>query len=202
MNRESTAYTIVFVFVVSFLFVFLLSATNEFTVDLVRSNQETARQRAVLAAMGIPVTDPEEVAGAYRQVADDPEAGLYASVVDGHTVYALQFTGAGVWGQISGVLAVSSDFRQVVGLEIVDDNETPGLGGRINEPGFKDQFRGVVVGDDRLTIGGPGSLVDGITGATGTSNAMESILNELLELMRSEQVRARLRQLEREGGST
>ena len=204
MNKEGTTYTIVFVFIVSFAFVFLLSMTNELTRERVSFNQEVARQTAVLTAMGVTVAGPEEAAERYSIVSADRDAGLYAAVVDGRTVFARQWTGAGLWGPISGVLAVNDSFDEIVGLEIVDDNETPGLGGRINEPWFKEQFRGVGIPARGITVvpaesdadRSPSSgVVDAVTGATRTSDAMESILNTQLETMRSEDVRQRFARL-------
>ena len=52
MNKEGTIYTVVFVFIVSFAFVFLLSLTNQATIEQVELNQEIAREGAVLSALG------------------------------------------------------------------------------------------------------------------------------------------------------
>ena len=198
MNKEGTLYTIIFVFIVSFAFVFLLSLTNQATIGRVELNQELARQRAVLTALGIEAEGAEEIQEEYATVAADAEAGLYAARVDGRVVYARRFAGAGLWGTIEGVLAVTADLSEIVGIEIVSDNETPGLGGRINEPWFKEQFRGERIDGGGIVIGqtdGEGdpdrsnSLVDGITGATRTSDAMESIVNGELETLRRSDIR-------------
>jgi Na+-transporting NADH:ubiquinone oxidoreductase subunit C len=204
MNKEGTTYTIVFIFIVSFAFVFLLSMTNQVTVERVELNQETARQGAVLEAMGIDAEGIEEIQSEFAKVSGDSEAGLYAGTVDGRTVYAKQFAGAGLWGTIAGVLAVTSDMETIVGLEIVEDNETPGLGGRINEPWFKNQFAGERIPEDGITVralegdGDPdkdNGVVDGVTGATRTSDSVESIVNTQLEQLRSPEVRQRLEEL-------
>ncbi len=210
MNKEGTVYTIIFVFIVSFAFVFLLSMTNQVTVEQVELNQEIARQRAVLTAMGVEATDAEAIQTEFAKVTEDPEAGLYVGSVDGRTVYAKQFAGAGLWGTISGVLAVTSDFEEIVGLEIVEDNETPGLGGRINELWFKEQFSDERIPSDGIEVralegdGDPvkdNGVVDGITGATRTSDSMESIINNQLQELRSSDVQQRLEELASSGGN-
>ena len=211
MNKEGTFYTIVFIFIVSFAFVFLLSMTNQVTVERVELNQELARQRAVLAAMGIEATGEDEVQQEFNRIASDPEAGLYVGSVDGRTVYAKSFAGAGLWGTISGFIAVTADLEQIVGLEIVEDNETPGLGGRINEPWFKSQFEGEQIpADGRIAIralegdGDPNEsngVVDGITGATRTSDSMESIVNTQLQAFQSPETQERFEELAAAGGN-
>lgn len=201
MNKEGTTYTIIFIFIVSFAFVFLLSMTNQVTIERVELNQELARQQAILQAMGIEAESADEIQEEFARIAGDAESGLYVGSVDGRTVYAKEFAGAGLWGTISGVLAVTSDFEQIVGIEIVDDNETPGLGGRINEPWFKSQFEGEQVPEDGIVVralegdGDPekdNGVIDGITGATRTSDSMEAIVNNQLEQLRSDEIRQQL----------
>ena len=210
MNKEGTGYTIFFVFIVSFAFVFLLSMTNQVTIEQVELNQELARQRAVLTAMGVEATGPEEIQSEFSKVSGDDSAGLYAGEIGGRLVYAKQFAGAGLWGTISGVIAVTADMNEIVGLEIVEDNETPGLGGRINEAWFKDQFKGERIGDDGIQVRaleGDGDaardngVVDGVTGATRTSESMESIVNNQLRQLRSEELRRQLQDLAATGGN-
>lgn len=201
MNKEGTTYTIIFIFIVSFAFVFLLSMTNQVTVERVRLNQELASQRAILSAMGIEAQGAEEIQSEFAEIVGDAERGLYVGTVGGRTVYAKEFDGAGLWGTISGVLAVTSDFEEIVGIEIVEDNETPGLGGRINEPWFKSQFEGERIlqgGIEVRALEGDGDpdkdngVVDGITGATRTSDSMESIVNNQLEQLQSDEIQQQL----------
>ena len=210
MNKEGTIYTVVFVFIVSFAFVFLLSLTNQATIEQVELNQEIVRQGAILAAMGIEAEGTAEIQEKYMTVAADPDAGLYVATVNGRLVYGTEFAGPGLWGTIEGVLAVSADLSEIVGIEIVSDNETPGLGGRINEPWFKDQFRGEQVTGDGLKVmplagdGDPdktNGIVDAVTGATRTSDSMEAIVNRELQRLRTTEIQQLLRSLESQGGN-
>lgn len=96
---------------------------------------------------------------------------------------AFEFTGRGHQGPISGLVALGPDLRSVKGLVILEQQETPGLGGRITEEEFLDQFRGVAL-DPELVILPAGreptaaNEVDGITGATRTSQALEEMLDQ------------------------
>ena len=209
LNKEGTTYTIVFVFIVSFAFVFLLSLTNQATIERVELNEIVTKQQAVLAALGIEASGPDDVQKEYARLGADEDLGLYASVVGGEMIWATDFTGPGLWGTIEGILAVTSDLKSLVGIEIVSDNETPGLGGRINEPWFKDQFRGESVDAGTITVtqtpgeGDPdksNSIIDGVTGATRTSDSIEAIVNNMMERLSDPAVQNRLRELEDEGG--
>jgi len=130
----------------------------------------------------------------------DPETGLRLPVYrawkdDARTQPAgigFRFRGLGFWAPIEGILALTPDTERTLGLVILQQTETPGLGGRVAEPVFTQQFRkGVVVvpplPDGRcVTLYTPGMgarsehAVDAITGATRTSLAMERILNRRL----------------------
>lgn len=187
MNKQSLGYTMLFTFLVSFVFVLFLSFAHQGTAPLVERNREIARQQSVLTALGIDATGEEEIRRLFGQVErlDVQGQTIFRSEVDGETVYATEFMGAGLWGPISGVLAVRGDLERTVGLEIVDQNETPGLGGRITESWFKDQLRGLRIVDGGVRVGSPGEgtdnkedgVFDAVTGATRTSERMGVILD-------------------------
>ena len=113
--------------------------------------------------------------------------------------YAVPVSGVGFWAQITGYLAVSADMEKVLGVVFLRHSETPGLGGRITEPAWREQFRGLKItppakGDRFLYIGGQkpsgrdspraGRHVDAITGATGTSTAVDKFLNDRIAQFR------------------
>ncbi|MFP4300409.1 MAG: FMN-binding protein [Spirochaetaceae bacterium] len=193
MNKQSITYTIVFTFIVTFVFVLLLSLTNQATVDTIELNERADQQRAILKAMGSDITDPMEVLDRFEEVEEVEENGvtLYSGTVDDTEVYAKEFRGSGLWGTIHGVLGVTADFSQTTGLAIIAHNETPGLGGRITEDWFQRQLEGEQIPEDRLRVTeGDGDYdsdngeIDGITGATRTSDSMEVILNRELDTLK------------------
>lgn len=190
MNKQSTIYSMVFMFIVAFAFVFLLSLTNEATREMVELNQEVARKRAVLSALGIESLSDEEVLSRFEDVEqlDRDDTTIFRATVDGETVYAKEFAGSGLWGTIEGVLGVNGEVSRTVGLEIINHNETPGLGGRITEAWFKEQFAGEQIAEEGIEFtAGDGdtdhenSEVDGITGATRTTESMERIVNSEID---------------------
>lgn len=108
--------------------------------------------------------------------------------------YGFRFRGQGFWAPIEGIIALSPDLKTTSGIVIVEQAETPGLGGRVAEKEFTEQFRkGLKVsppeeGSAWLKVIAsipedakpPHRYVHAMTGATQTSNAMEVILNEHL----------------------
>ncbi|HUX50686.1 MAG TPA: FMN-binding protein [Spirochaetia bacterium] len=197
MDRQGTIYTMIFSFIVTFAFVFLLSLTNQATVGMVKLNQETTRQSAILAAMGIAHTGAQDVLEKFRSIRTEQKGGvtLYTTTRNGETIYAAEFAGSGLWSTIRGVVGVNSDVTRILGLEIISQGETPGLGGRIDEQWFKDQFTDEKVVNGQIQVdmhnaGAPDTShdngqVDGITGATITSTSVGRIVNDELKTLRS-----------------
>ncbi len=180
---------------VSFAFVTVLAFANDSTREQVQLNQELARQRAILNALGIEYAGPEDVQAKFDDITVVNENGteLYQAEKDGYTAIAKEFSGSGLWGTIRGILAVQEDLDRTVGIEIIEHNETPGLGGRIDEPWFKEQLRDLRIVDETIQVSGSGDgdedkdngEIDGITGATRTSDAMDGILSNEISTFQS-----------------
>ena len=195
MNKQSLLYTVIFTFLVTFVFVAVLAFADIQTQARVELNREIARKRAILSALSVETSGPDEVLNRFEEVETVERDGvtLYRTEVDGQTVYAKEFVGSGLWGAISGVLGVDSAVSNTVGLEIVAQNETPGLGARIDEPWFKEQLDGERIVDGAIEVGPAGEgdpdhengRVDAITGATRTSESMQKILDEEISRLKS-----------------
>lgn len=190
MNRQSLIYTVPFTFFVAFAFVALLALTNEGTRKRTAENRQIAEKTAFLEALGIESDEERSPLTIYDSaVTENRTDGLIlfeAGQGGAEKKQAVRFSGAGLWGTITGVLAVDSDVSRILGMRIIDHNETPGLGGRIAEDWFQEQFRGERIVDGRIRIRGSGDkdpengVLDAVTGASRTSQAMEVILNESL----------------------
>ncbi len=66
--------------------------------------------------------------------------------------------------------------RTITGVEFLALSDTPGFGQAAAEPAFKDQFKGLAVGESVA----PGTDFDGISGSTITTNGVTAILNAAL----------------------
>lgn len=98
---------------------------------------------------------------------------------------ALEVEGAGFQGKVRLMVGLDNRLEKLLGMEILDSLETPGLGGKIIDPEFKDQFRGLAVKPRIAYIKHrhpdapkkPGE-VDSITGATISTAAVVDMINE------------------------
>lgn len=184
--KKGYVYTVIFMLIVSALCTLLLAGTNYALKDKTNQNTAVAERRALLEAFNMPADGDNDAVTKRFEDAIKPVgyAGYecYVSQENGkETGLAVPFEGSGLWGTIKGYLAVTPDFSEVIGLVFTEQSETPGLGGRISEPEFKKQFRGLPITTDATLSYGTGEHpVDAVTGATLTSNAVMKILNQVL----------------------
>lgn len=86
---------------------------------------------------------------------------------------------------ISLFICVGPDLETIKGIEVLDHTETPGLGGRMTEEGFKRQFVGKKLKPRLSLVRGRETVgpneVHAITGASYTSKGIERIINEAME---------------------
>ena len=191
-KKKPIVYPVIFMLAVSAIFTFVLASLNAATVGLIEEQEALKNQRSLLYLFDQPV--PEErvdIQQAYENLFTTKtikDVTYYEAVVDGEVLgYAFPFQGSGLWGSIWGYVAVDTEFNEIIGVDFLKDSETPGLGGRINEVGFKDQFRGINIDEQMETFIVYRSAEDGnadvITGATLTSNAVQNMINAELRLL-------------------
>lgn len=185
MNRDSYVYTIVFTFVLTALFATLLAVTQAYFLPAITQNEITVERKAILKVLGIP---EDALASFDEQVvpALASDLNIYATLdAEGEPVgYAFPLNGQGLWGSIRGFIGISAEFDRLLGMEFIEQNETPGLGGRIDEAWFKEQFAGVPFLPGQEIVYGDG--LDSITGATSSSNAVLGILNDTVSQVMTE----------------
>lgn len=101
---------------------------------------------------------------------------IYTIYSDGTKVgYAFIAIGKGYGGDID-ILVGLEDKTTIKGISIVSHLETPGLGNRITESFFTDQFAGVSIDD--VALKRDGGEVDAITGSTLSSKAVIKAVSE------------------------
>lgn len=173
--KKGYLYTIVFMALVSIVLTSILAVSNAAFLPAIKSNTLKAQKIALLDAFGVVSQDPEEYFDAH--VKEKDFGSLRGFEIEGDLeAYALPFEGAGLWGTIRGYLALSEDLSTIIGITFTEQNETPGLGGRIEEAQFRDQFRQMELKPLRYE----GEL-QAITGATQTSASVLRIINNFYE---------------------
>ena len=192
-KKKPVIYPVVFMICLTIFFTLILSILNEVSAERIQEQSQLRVQSRILFALNIPFDNQREsIVQAYNNNVNEISLEgrtIYAGVNNDQIFgYAFRIMGAGLWGSIESVLAFDKDFEKLLGITFIDHSETPGLGGRIDEIWFQEQFRGLDLStpiNDRYIIFRPseGGNVDSISGATSTSNAVLNIFNENIRLI-------------------
>ena len=119
------------------------------------------------------------------------ELPVYVCDVDGATKYVIPLRGTGLWGPIWGYVGLDEDKDTVYGTYFSHQGETPGLGAEIATEHFQKPFIGKHIMKDgqlvSIAVVKPGKTaegqdyVDGISGGTITSTAVDHMLKNCLD---------------------
>jgi len=200
MKTGSASYTLLFMICICVVFGGAVAVVHYATLEKMAQNDALHRNRIIAYAFDMA---DESVPPATLQTLIDRR--LIPATITGEKGFELLtdretqrvaffFSGMGFWDRISGIIVLTPDLSKIVNLRFLDQKETPGLGARIEEPWFTNQFRNLTIdwqapADRRLVIGAVSqsevhNRVDAITGASQTSLALNQILNRELELFR------------------
>jgi len=183
--------TVLFMAIATLVSVSAVSTVYLGTRERIQRNENLYRQRAIMRAAGLSVPAGDRQAAELfsrcaQKVAPAAGATPYYLVRDPDTrrlkAYVLPSQAPGLWGRISAVVGFAPDLKTLTGLEFTYQNETPGLGGKITEPRFKNQFGGKR-GPFALRGGGKPDRteVEAVTGATISTRAVLQLLNSAVE---------------------
>ena len=102
--------------------------------------------------------------------------------------YALVYEGNGFQGKIRLICGLSADLEKILALEILEQVETPGLGTKVTETPFTDQFKQLKTSPLINWVKGVEpenpNEIQAITGATISSKAVVAIINSGIEKMK------------------
>jgi Na+-transporting NADH:ubiquinone oxidoreductase subunit C len=175
------------------------------TGDYVDSmNPETFDQRKASRdpALGVEIPTAKDIAKIGRK---SKYAKVYLVKEDGKVkAVIIPVSGYGLWSTMHGYMALEHDGQTVIGLNLFDQAETPGLGGEVVNPKWKALWKGkkvykesseegkefqtkhhTEVGEPVLSLvkgsadpSKPGAIhqVDGLAGATLTSNGVSNLI--------------------------
>lgn len=186
--KQGYVYTVVFMLVISIVITAVLALTNSFYLPDIKANEIIAEKRSVLDSLGMETgaskDDAEALFEKYIRKTKISGMDLYERLDDTGTAtgYALPFSGPGLWGTISGYAGISGDLKTLLGINFLSQNETPGLGGRIDESWYREQFRGISIqANGKPEFNTETGSIDGITGASITSSSVMKIIKQLVE---------------------
>lgn len=154
-------------------------------------------EQVVVDAQGNPLESilAEEVDMAKEKKKPEMERmyPLYIFNSGAEKAYIVSVRGSGLWDEIWGNIAIKNDFNTIVGVTFDHRQETPGLGAEIKDnPAFPKQFEGKKIYDNQgkyvsVTVrkGGAKDMnheVDGISGATVTSDGVSEMLDRGIKI--------------------
>lgn len=175
----------------------LLTGAGEMTKDVRRANIVADAQRSTLTVLGVPFdrkVSSQELVKVYKanvKERDFKAAGLKLFVYSKGgrvSAAAVPFHGPGLWGPVKGMLALDPTLKTIQGITVLEQEETPGLGGEIGNAEYQKKFVGKPI---KMPDGKPGIRivrgkakaaheVDGISGATMTCKKFEAMINVVL----------------------
>jgi Na+-transporting NADH:ubiquinone oxidoreductase subunit C len=140
-------------------------------------------------AMSTNIPSSEDKAGIKRR---PNVAKVYTLSENGEMVrVVLPVHGYGLWSTLYGFVSLEGDLNTIEGLGFYDHAETPGLGGEVDNPRWKQQWVGKQLYSDdpaepqiRLVKGGVSAdtknkehKIDALSGATLTSRGVQQLVN-------------------------
>lgn len=218
-NSYTIIYSVIIVVIVAFLLAFVSQTLkpmqdanialdkkkqilNSLNIRDLNDAQADAKYKEVVVAdrvidekgkVLLPGTSGGEDAGFKLESKDYKEGklALYICRVNGETKYVVPVYGMGLWGPISGYIALNADKSTVYGVYFNHESETAGLGAEIKDnKAWQEKFQGKKLfknGDDKTIalsvekkVEDPTTQVDAVTGATLTSNGVRDMLHEAL----------------------
>jgi len=172
-KKESTFLSMTLtLFIVTFLASLALGVVYELTKGP-KALAEGAKKNFAIKKV-TPPFDNEPNAEAYRIPTADGTDSLtcYPAKKEGKLVGTAieSYTMKGFSGLIRVMVGIAPD-GTIFNTSVLEQKETPGLGTKMTEPFFKDQFNGMKPGSQKLMVKKDGGEVDAITASTITSRA-------------------------------
>lgn len=159
----------------------LLATVDHWADPLILANKKAETEAAIFRVLpegksyeAVPKSGFE----LYRVKAKDTEIVGYAMVYEGN----------GFQGKIRIICGLTENLDKITAIEILEQVETPGLGTKVTEQPFTDQFKQLQVNPKIEWVKGvepsKPNEIQAITGATISSKAVVAILNNGIEQMR------------------
>ena len=151
----------------------LLAFTNNATAPVIKENEvatATASRRAAF-----PHADTSKPA---EGLTSDNVTEVYKA--DNGAGYVITAQAKGYGGQVPVMVAFNAD-GNIAAVKFLDNDETPGLGQKVKDAWFGEQFAGRQ-SDVSLALAKNGGDVDAISGATISSTAAVNALNGAMEM--------------------
>lgn len=192
--KKSKLYTVGFTIASSCICAVVLTFANAHCQIRITANENFDKIRAIVETLGLwkGGLERNKIIDTYFQNVTSTKSKdmiVYQGHRDDKLLgYAVEMLGRGSYGRIKGILAISPDRKQILAMQIYQQNETPGLGARIASPKWLSQFSNIPLVTKKGMPGviissmhkGP-NIIHGITSATRTVHSLNKIINKTIE---------------------
>ena len=193
LNTNSNTYIIIYSTILVVIVAFLLAFVYQALKPMQDANVALDVKKQILYSLNIRNLDGAEAEAKYADVVkaekDVKGQKVYTCKIDNEQITVVSMKGMGLWGGISGYLAIKGD-GTVYGAYFNHESETAGLGAEIKDSqAWQEKFIGKKIFDDNgnvvlsvvKKVEDPQTQVDCVTGATLTSNGVDAMLKECLK---------------------
>ena len=189
LNTNSNAYIIIYSAVLVVIVAFLLAFVYQALKPMQDANVALDVKKQILYSLNIRNLDGAEAEAKYKEVVKNEPGGEFTSYlceVNGKIIHVFPLKGMGLWGGISGFIALEDDYDTVYGVYFNHESETAGLGAEIKDSQeWQEKFIGKKLDGIALSVvkkvEDPETQVDAVTGATLTSNGVSEMLQNCLK---------------------
>ena len=198
LNTNSNSYIIIYSAILVIIVAFLLAFVYQALKPMQDANVALDVKKQILYSLNIRNLDGAEAEAKYSEVVKDEKdvngQKVYSCSVDGQDIVVVSLKGMGLWGGISGYLAVDKE-EKVFGAYFNHESETAGLGAEIKDSqAWQEKFIGKKIFDENgnvilsvvKKVESPESQVDCVTGATLTSNGVDAMIKDCLKKVKEE----------------
>ncbi|MCB5259568.1 MAG: FMN-binding protein [Candidatus Cloacimonetes bacterium] len=155
----------------------ILAYINTLTAPVIaqrKAKEEIATREALIPNANF--TQAQTADGASYFVASNPET----QEILGYTFIAAEI---GYSSTVQTMVGVDKDFK-VLGIKIIDQAETPGLGANCTNDNFTSQYAGMTI--ENLYVDKDGGAVIALSGATITSRCITNSIRNRIQAVKSD----------------
>ncbi|HPS37792.1 MAG TPA: FMN-binding protein [Candidatus Cloacimonadota bacterium] len=207
---ETLYYPILFMIIISVVFVGILAVMFRTSEAKIKANEDNAYQLQIVKltaktiASELRLHESDLIANSQdtfkKYIKEDNSQSRKCFVVTAsgkELAYCYDIGGNGLWGSMRALVALAPDRSTIIDFAVYSQMETPGLGARIEEEGFRTQFRGkkLLSGDNPTVFSlvperqatTSDTQIRQITGATITSNSVLRMLKDEIMIIKDQQ---------------
>ncbi|MDP7423718.1 MAG: FMN-binding protein [bacterium] len=186
-RKNNNVKSLLFILVLGSISTMLLLGLKNYTLPIIQRNEEVTLKTTVLEAAGV-LCKEHELDSVFQKSIQKLESQGFTYYISPEKNYIFIFEGRGLWGMIKGVITLRPDLETIESVRIVAQEETPGLGGRISEEGFLNQFRRKKAAPHLVVTlrkkASERNEIDAISGASMTTQVLIDMINDSIASFR------------------